>query len=109
VAEIDTELALAVLELLVAGADGAVDDVELLLLLELLLQAAMSSAAETAAAVSPALLADTEYNGVPRLFRSRHAHKACARSDPWGPISVDRALLVEMLDPRRETFLLTLP
>jgi hypothetical protein len=113
VAEIDTELALAVLLALLAGAvadaDVDVDGVELLLLLELLLQAAASNAAATAAAVSPALFADTEYNGVPRLFRSRHAHRACARSDPWGPISVDRALLVEMLDPRRETFLLTLP
>jgi hypothetical protein len=108
-AEIDTELALAVLLLLeLAGADGDVEVGVVVLLLELLLQAATSSAAETAAAVSPALLADTEYNGVPRLFRSRHAHKACARSDPRGPISVDRALLVEMLDRRRETYLLTL-
>jgi hypothetical protein len=112
-AEIDTELALAVLLALVAGAEADVDDGDVVavepLVLELLLQAAASNAAETATAVSPALFADTEYNGVPRLFRSRHAHRACARSDPWGPISVDRALLVEMLDRRRETFLLTLP
>jgi hypothetical protein len=97
-----------VLELL---ADAEVAGVELLALelelLELLLQAATSNAAETAAAVSPAVFV-TEYNGVPRLFRSRHAHRACARSDPYGPISGDRALLAEMLDPRRETFLLTL-
>ncbi len=71
--EIETVLGLAVL-LAVLLADADVDGVELLLLELLeLLQAATSSAAETAAAVSPALLADTEYNGVPRLFRSRHA------------------------------------
>jgi hypothetical protein len=53
----------------VAGADaGAELELELLLL-----HAAMSSAAETAAAVRPARFADTEYNGVPRLL-SRHAN-----------------------------------
>jgi len=62
--EIDAEveplaLALAEVEVDVAGV--------LLLLLLLLLQAARSSAAAAAAAVSPAR-ADTEYNGVPRLF-----------------------------------------
>jgi hypothetical protein len=54
--------------------DAGVVGVELLLL-ELLLQAATSNAAETAAAVSPAVFV-TEYNGVPRLFRSRHARRA---------------------------------
>jgi hypothetical protein len=53
-------LALVLAEVEVAG-------VVLLLLLLLLLQAARSSAAAAAAAVSPAR-ADTEYNGVPRLF-----------------------------------------
>jgi hypothetical protein len=53
-------LALVLAEVDVAG-------VVLLLLLLLLLQAARSSAAAAAAAVSPAR-ADTEYNGVPRLF-----------------------------------------
>jgi hypothetical protein len=52
-------LALVLAEVDVAGV--------LLLLLLLLLQAARSRAAAAAAAVSPAL-ADTEYNGVPRLF-----------------------------------------
>jgi hypothetical protein len=58
---------------------------EVLLLLELLLQAATSNAAETAAtAVSPALLVDTEYNGVPRLFRSRHTQKGmCEIRSVW--------------------------
>jgi len=42
---------------------------ELLLeLLELLQPAATSAAVTAAAAVSPALFADTEYNGVPRSF-----------------------------------------
>jgi hypothetical protein len=54
-------LALVLAEVDVAGV------VLLLLLLLLLLQAARSSAAAAAAAVSPAR-ADTEYNGVPRLF-----------------------------------------
>jgi hypothetical protein len=68
-----------------AGADaGAELELELLLL-----QAATSRAAETAAAVRPTLFPDTEYNGVPRLL-SRHANRACARPDPYGPISVDR-------------------
>ena len=49
-------------------ADGEVEAGAELELELLLLQAAMSSAAETAAAVRPALFADTEYNGVPRLF-----------------------------------------
>jgi len=44
-----------------------VDVAGVVLLLLLLLQAARSSAAAAAAAVSPAR-ADTEYNGVPRLF-----------------------------------------
>jgi hypothetical protein len=66
--------------LLAAAEDGAEVELELLLL-----QAAMSSAAETAAAVRPALLADTECNGVPRLL-SRHAYRACARPDPYGPV-----------------------
>jgi len=67
--EIETELALPVLLGETAADvadDGDVDGVELLLL-ELLLQAATSNAAETAAAVSPAVFV-TEYNGVPRLF-----------------------------------------
>jgi hypothetical protein len=82
--------------------DGAELELELLLL-----QAAMSSAAETAAAVRPALFADTEYNGVPRLL-SRHANRACARPDPYDPISLfDRALLAEIVSPSRETLPLT--
>jgi hypothetical protein len=52
-------LALVLAEVDVAGV--------VLLLLLLLLQAARSSAAAAATAVSPAR-ADTEYNGVPRLF-----------------------------------------
>src|SRR5579875_393378 len=75
-----TEIDAAALELLLALADedeppaGA----ELLELLLLLPHAAMSSAAVVAAtAVSPAL-ADTEYNGVPRLF-SRDMPVTCAR------------------------------
>ena len=87
-------------------ADGEVEAGAELELELLLLQAAMSSAAETAAAVRPALFADTEYNGVPRLL-SRHANRACARPDPYGPISVDRALLAEIVGPSRETFPLT--
>ena len=78
---LEVALALVVAEDVAAGVE---EELELLLL-----QAAMSSAAETAAAVRPALFADTEYNGVPRLFRSRHAYRACARSDPYGPVSID--------------------
>jgi hypothetical protein len=78
---LEVALALVVAEDVAAGVE---EELELLLL-----QAAASSAAETAAAVRPALLADTEYNGVPRLFRSRHAYRACARSDPYGPVSID--------------------
>jgi hypothetical protein len=82
--EIETELAvelLVALELELAD-DGDVAGVELLLELELL-QAATSNAAETAAAVSPAVFV-TEYNGVPRLFRSRHAHQGmCEIRSVW--------------------------
>jgi hypothetical protein len=53
--------------LLVDVAVGDVVGVVLLLLLLLLHAAAPSTSAATAAAVSPAF-ADTEYNGVPRLF-----------------------------------------
>ena len=87
--------------------DAGVVGVELLLL-ELLLQAATSNAAETAAAVSPAVFC----YGIQRctsLISVETCPSGMARSDPCGPISVDRALLVEMLDPRRETYLLTLP
>ncbi len=76
---VDDELAAG---LLAAAEDGAELELELLLL-----QAATSSAAETAAAVRPALFPDTEYNGVPRLL-SRHASRACARPDPYDPISL---------------------
>jgi len=93
-------------ELALELADGEVDDGAELELELLLLQAAMSSAVETAAAVRPALFADTEYNGVPRLL-SRHANRACARPDPYDPISFDRALLAEIVRPSRETFPLT--
>jgi hypothetical protein len=93
-------------ELALELADGEVDDGAELELELLLLQAAMSSAVETAAAVRPALFADTEYNGVPRLL-SRHANRACARPDPYDPISFDRALLAEIVSPSRETFPLT--
>jgi hypothetical protein len=89
------------LELDAGADDGAEVELELLLL-----QAATSSAAETAAAVRPALFADTEYNGVPRLL-SRHANRACARPDPYGPTSDDRALLAEIVGRSRETFPLT--
>jgi hypothetical protein len=53
------------------GEDVAPDvaGAEVLLVVELLQPAATSSAAAAAAAVSPAR-ADTEYNGVPRLFES---------------------------------------
>ena len=87
-------------------ADGEVEVGAELELELLLLQAAMSSAVETAAAVRPALFADTEYNGVPRLL-SRHASRACARPDPYDPVSFDRALLAEIVRPSRETFPLT--
>jgi hypothetical protein len=71
--EIDAAGALA---LLVALADEVAGFEELLELL--LLHAAMRRAAVAAAtAVSPAL-ADTEYNGVPRLF-SRDMPGTCAR------------------------------
>jgi hypothetical protein len=69
-----------------ALADGEVEDGAELELELLLLQAATSSAAETATAVRPTLFRDTEYNGVPRLL-SRHANRACARPDPYDPIS----------------------
>jgi hypothetical protein len=57
-----------------AAVEAAVEPVAagtelLLLVVELLQPAATSSAAAAAAAVSPAR-ADTEYNGVPRLFAS---------------------------------------
>jgi hypothetical protein len=87
-------------------ADGEVEAGAELELELLLLQAATSRAAETAAAVRPTLFPDTEYNGVPRLL-SRHANRACARPDPYDPISFDRALLAEIVSPSRETFPLT--
>jgi hypothetical protein len=95
-------------ELELALEDGVVDAGAELELELLLLQAATSRAAETAAAaVRPALFADTEYNGVPRLL-SRHASRACARPDPYDPISLfDRALLAEIVRPSRETLPLT--
>jgi hypothetical protein len=81
VKEICGTLALLPVELeLAAGVDDAGAELELELLL---LQAATSRAAETAAAVRPTLFPDTEYNGVPRLL-SRHANRACARPDPYG-------------------------
>jgi hypothetical protein len=83
-------------ELLLAEVD-ADGDVEVagaeLLLLELLeLQpAATSSAAAAAAAVRPAR-ADTEYNGVPRSFTQTCRKTACARPDPYNPVTIDRAI-----------------
>jgi hypothetical protein len=82
-------LALVLDEADVAGAEL------LLLLLELLLQAATSNAVAAAAAVSPAR-ADTEYNGVPRLF-SRDMPQACERPDPYGPVSMDRGTSGEIV------------
>jgi hypothetical protein len=84
--EIEIELAAPLLELELLVADDDVDAAGVLLdeLLLVLLQAATSSAAATAAVVSPALFADTEYNDVPRLFRSRHAASGmCEIRSAW--------------------------
>jgi hypothetical protein len=85
-----------------AGADaGAELELELLLV-----QAATSSAAETAAAVRPTLFPDTEYNGVPRLL-SRHANGHVRDQIRMARSLLTGALLAEMLRPSRETFPLT--
>jgi len=98
--EIDAE----VLVLAEADVDGVL---LLLLLLLLLLQAARSSAAETAAAVSPAR-ADTEYNGVPRLF-SRDMPAGHVRDQiRVGPASARPGASGGIVELRGETFPLTL-
>jgi hypothetical protein len=79
---------------LVLADDDAAGALLLLLLLLLLLQAARSSAAETAVTASPAR-ADTEYNGVPRLF-SRDMPAGHVRDQiRVGPAHFGRTLLAE--------------
>jgi len=103
--EIDADAEVLPLALVLAEADVA--GVLLLLLLLLLLQAARSSAAETAAAVSPAR-ADTEYNGVPRLF-SRDMPAGHVRDQiRVGPASARPGASGGIVELRGETFPLTL-
>jgi hypothetical protein len=83
-----------VLALVLVLADDDAAGALLLLLLLLLLQAARSSAAETAVTASPAR-ADTEYNGVPRLF-SRDMPAGHVRDQiRVGPAHFGRTLLAE--------------
>jgi hypothetical protein len=104
--EIDALLALAELDVDVDAELDAADAELLLELLELLQPAATSTAANAAAAVSPAR-ADTEYNGVPRSFT-----QTCRIWHVRDQIRITRSqltgLLAEMLDLRGETFPLTL-
>src|ERR1700742_429818 len=88
--EIDAPLALP-LEPEVAAELEAGAAAELLELLELLQPAATSTAARAAAAVRPAR-ADTEYNGVPRSFTQTCRKTACARPDPYNPVTFDRTI-----------------
>jgi hypothetical protein len=104
--EIDADAEVELLALALAEVDVA-GVLLLLLLLLLLLQAARSSAAETAVAVSPAR-ADTEYNGVPRLF-SRDIPTGHVRDQIHvGPASARPGASGGIVELRGETFALTL-